>query len=404
METATFDMQLRKDFPILNNSAVVYFDNAASTQKPSVVLEAMDHYYRTTHANVHRGVHKLSQQATDKFESARKSVQAFINAREDAEVIFTKGTTESVNLVAHGFSTLLNEGDEVLISGMEHHSNIVPWQMACERSGAKLKVVPVLDDGSLDIGSFHEMLTDKVRIISIVHVSNALGTINPVKEIVSAAHAKGIPVMLDGAQATPHFQVDVQELDCDFYAFSGHKVFGPTGIGVLYGKRQWLEKLPPYQGGGEMIDRVTFEKTTYNTIPFKFEAGTPAIAEAIGLGAAVEYMQQIDMQDASRHEEELRMEATKIVESIAGARIFGTTDEKCGVVSFLIDGIHPYDLGTLLDQQDIAVRTGHHCTQPLMDRFEIPGTVRASFAFYNTHEELDKFEKALNRALNMLRA
>lgn len=404
METATFDMQLRKDFPILNNSAVVYFDNAASTQKPSVVLEAMDHYYRTTHANVHRGVHKLSQQATDKFESARRSVQCFINAREDAEVIFTKGTTESVNLVAHGFSTLLNEGDEVLISGMEHHSNIVPWQMACERSGAKLKVVPVLDDGSLDIGSFHEMLTDKVRIISIVHVSNALGTINPVKEIVSAAHAKGIPVMLDGAQATPHFQVDVQELDCDFYAFSGHKVFGPTGIGVLYGKRQWLEKLPPYQGGGEMIDRVTFEKTTYNTIPFKFEAGTPAIAEAIGLGAAVEYMQQIDMQDASRHEEELRMEATKIVESIAGARIFGTTDEKCGVVSFLIDGIHPYDLGTLLDQQDIAVRTGHHCTQPLMDRFEIPGTVRASFAFYNTHEELDKFEKALNRALNMLRA
>lgn len=404
METATFDMQLRKDFPILNNSAVVYFDNAASTQKPSVVLEAMDHYYRTTHANVHRGVHKLSQQATDKFESARRSVQGFINAREDAEVIFTKGTTESVNLVAHGFSTLLNEGDEVLISGMEHHSNIVPWQMACERSGAKLKVVPVLDDGSLDIGSFHEMLTDKVRIISIVHVSNALGTINPVKEIVSAAHAKGIPVMLDGAQATPHFQVDVQELDCDFYAFSGHKVFGPTGIGVLYGKRQWLEKLPPYQGGGEMIDRVTFEKTTYNTIPFKFEAGTPAIAEAIGLGAAVEYMQQIDMQDASRHEEELRMEATKIVESIAGARIFGTTDEKCGVVSFLIDGIHPYDLGTLLDQQDIAVRTGHHCTQPLMDRFEIPGTVRASFAFYNTHEELDKFDKALNRAVNMLRA
>lgn len=404
METATFDMQLRKDFPILNNSAVVYFDNAASTQKPSVVLEAMDHYYRTTHANVHRGVHKLSQQATDKFESARRSVQCFINAREDAEVIFTKGTTESVNLVAHGFSTLLNEGDEVLISGMEHHSNIVPWQMACERSGAKLKVVPVLDDGSLDIGSFHEMLTDKVRIISIVHVSNALGTINPVKEIVSAAHAKGIPVMLDGAQATPHFQVDVQELDCDFYAFSGHKVFGPTGIGVLYGKRQWLEKLPPYQGGGEMIDRVTFEKTTYNTIPFKFEAGTPAIAEAIGLGAAVEYMQQIDMQDASRHEEELRMEATKIVESIAGARIFGTTDEKCGVVSFLIDGIHPYDLGTLLDQQDIAVRTGHHCTQPLMDRFEIPGTVRASFAFYNTHEELDKFDKALNRAVNMLRA
>lgn len=404
METATFDMQLRKDFPILNNSAVVYFDNAASTQKPSVVLEAMDHYYRTTHANVHRGVHKLSQQATDKFESARKSVQRFINAREDAEVIFTKGTTESVNLVAHGFSTLLNEGDEVLISGMEHHSNIVPWQMACERSGAKLKVVPVLDDGSLDIGSFHDMLTDKVRIISIVHVSNALGTINPVREIVTAAHEKGIPVMLDGAQATPHFQVDVQALDCDFYAFSGHKVFGPTGIGVLYGKRQWLEKLPPYQGGGEMIDRVTFEKTTYNTIPFKFEAGTPAIAEAIGLGAAVEYMQQIDMQDANRHEEELRMEATKIVESIAGARIYGTTDEKCGVVSFLIDGIHPYDLGTLLDQQGIAVRTGHHCTQPLMDRFEIPGTVRASFAFYNTHEELDKFSKALNRAVNMLRA
>lgn len=400
--------KIRADFPLLqremNGKPIVFLDSAASSQKPQYVIDAMDRYYSRQHANVHRGVYQLSQEATDAFERARELVRGFINAKSDKEIIFTRGTTEGINLVAASFGgKFLQEGDEVIISYLEHHSNIVPWQLICEQKGAKLQVIPINEKGELDMGAYAELLSERTKIVAVNHVSNALGTINPVRAIIEAAHERNIPVLLDGAQAIPHMQVDVQELDADFYAFSGHKMLGPTGIGVLYGKSSWLEAMPPYHGGGEMIHTVTFEKTTYAELPHKFEAGTPDIAGAVGLGAAVEYMTAIGYEALSRHEHELLEYATERLLQIEGLRIYGTADEKAGVISFLVDDIHPYDLGTLLDKQGIAVRTGHHCTQPLMDYFGIPGTVRASFAVYNNREDIDKLVAGVERAVKMLK-
>lgn len=400
--------KIRADFPLLqremNGKPIVFLDSAASSQKPQYVIDAMDRYYSEQHANVHRGVYQLSQEATDAFERARELVRGFINAKSDKEIIFTRGTTEGINLVAASYGgKFLREGDEVIVSYLEHHSNIVPWQLICEQKGAKLRVIPINEKGELNMAAFADMLSDRTKIVAVNHVSNALGTINPVRAIIEAAHARNIPVLLDGAQAIPHMKVDVQELDVDFYAFSGHKMLGPTGIGVLYGKSSWLEAMPPYHGGGEMIHTVTFEKTTYAELPHKFEAGTPDIAGAVGLGAAVEYMQAIGHEALSRHEHELLAYATEKLEQIEGLRIYGTADEKAGVVSFLVEGVHPYDLGTLLDKQGIAVRTGHHCTQPLMDHFGIPGTVRASFAVYNNREDIDKLVAGVERAVKMLK-
>jgi cysteine desulfurase/selenocysteine lyase len=400
--------KIRADFPILqremNGKPMVFLDSAASSQKPQFVIDAMDRYYREQHANVHRGVYQLSQEATDAFERARELVRGFINAKSDKEIIFTRGTTEGINLVAASYGEkFLQEGDEVLISYLEHHSNIVPWQLICDRKGAILKVIPINEKGELDMGAYADLLSDKTKIVAVNHVSNALGTINPVRAIIEAAHARNIPVLIDGAQAVPHMQVDVQELDVDFYVFSGHKMLGPTGIGVLYGKSSWLEAMPPYHGGGEMIHTVTFEKTTYAELPHKFEAGTPDIAGAVGLGAAVEYMTAIGHEAISQHEHELLEYATEKLTKIEGLRIYGTADEKASVISFLVEGIHPYDLGTLLDKQGIAVRTGHHCTQPLMDHYGIPGTVRASFAVYNNREDVDRLIAGVERAVKMLK-
>ncbi|MBQ3850840.1 MAG: cysteine desulfurase [Bacteroidales bacterium] len=397
----------REDFPILEQQVykkpLVYLDNAATTQKPQVVIDAMKRYYETINSNIHRGVHCLSQQATEEFEIARRCVQQFINAAHDYEVIFTRGATESINLVASCFGrTFIGEGDEIIISAMEHHSNIVPWQFLCEERGAKLKVLPFDDDGVLCLDQLESLITPRTKIVAVTHVSNTLGTCNPVAEIIRIAHAHSVPVMLDGAQAVAHQPVDVQALDCDFYCFSGHKMYGPMGIGVMYGKEAWLNQMKPYQGGGEMISTVTFEKTTYNELPFKFEAGTPAVGDAIGLRTAIEYMQQIGIQNIARHEEELLQYATEKLQKINGLRIYGRAPHKAAVISFLIGNLHPYDVGVLLDHQGVAVRTGHHCTQPIMDRFGIPGTVRASFALYNTREEVDALVAAVERATNML--
>ena len=399
--------KIRKDFPLLeremNGKPIVFLDSAASSQKPRYVIDAMDSYYKNLHANVHRGVYQLSQEATDAFEKSRKLVQGFINATSDKECIFVRGTTEGINLVANCYGRkFLKAGDEVLISTMEHHSNIVPWQMICEEKGAHLKVVPISEEGEMIMSEFDKLLTDKTKIVSINHISNALGTINPIREVIAKAHAKNIPVLIDGAQAIPHLKVDVQELDVDFYTFSGHKMCGPTGIGILYGKEKWLNAMPPYHGGGEMIETVTFEKTTYNTLPHKFEAGTPDIAGVVGLGAAVEYMESIGHEAIVEHEHDLLVYGTSELKKIDGIRIVGEAKEKASVISFLLEGAHPYDVGTILDKLGIAVRTGHHCTQPLMARYGIPGTVRASFAFYNNKEDIDKLVEGVKRAARML--
>lgn len=399
--------EIRNNFPILNQKVngrpLVYFDNGATAQKPQQVIDSITDYYTNYNSNIHRGVHELSQRATEKYEEAREKVRGFINATVVEEIIFTSGTTDSINLVAQTFSeAFLNEGDEIIISAMEHHSNIVPWQMACERKGAKLNVVPFNGKGELIMEEYDKLLSDKTKIVAITHVSNTLGTINPVEEIVEKAHALNIPVLLDGAQSVPHLKVDVQDLNCEFYAFSGHKMFGPTGVGVLYGKKEWLEKLPPYKGGGDMIKEVTFEKTTYNTLPHKMEAGTPNIVGGIALGAAIDYMNKVGFDFIQQQEDELLTYATEKIKVIEGLKIIGTAAKKAGVLSFVIEGMHPFDLGTILDQQGVAVRTGHHCTQPIMDFYQIPGTARASFAFYNTKEEVDVFVEALKRSVRML--
>lgn len=397
----------RNDFKILDQKVykkpLIYFDNAATTQKPQEVIDALSEYYETINSNIHRGVHCLSQQATNEFEVARKTVQQFINAKHDYEVVFTRGATESINLVAHSFGrTFIKEGDEIIISEMEHHSNIVPWQFLCEDRGAVLKVVPFNDEGVLCVEQLDTMITNRTKIVAITHVSNTLGTINPIEEIIRIAHAHNVPVMVDGAQAVAHTLVDVQALDCDFYCFSGHKMYAPMGIGIMYGKEEWLNQMKPYQGGGEMISTVTFDKTTYNELPFKFEAGTPAVGDVIGLRKAVEYMQRIGIENIALYEEGLRRYCTSRLAEIGDIRFIGTAPAKAAVVSFLVGNSHPYDVGVLLDHQGVAVRTGHHCTQPIMDHFHIPGTVRASFAIYNTTEEIDAFIQAVERAKGML--
>ena len=403
----TFNVQqIREDFPILKrsiyNKPLVYLDNGASSQKPKLVIEGVADYYKNEHANIHRGVHYLSQQATDRYELARKTIAAYINAKSESELIFTRGATESINLVAHSFGELLNAGDEILISHMEHHANIVPWQMLCERKGCVLKVIPMLDNGTLDLDAFDKLLTERTKLLSIVHISNTLGTINPIEMMLDKAHAVGAKVLIDAAQSIQHQRIDVQALNCDFLVFSGHKVFAPTGTGILFGKSELLEKMPPYHGGGDMIKEVTFEKTTYNDLPHKFEAGTPHISGGIGLGLAFDYLNQLDLEGAMNHEKQLLAYATEKLQEIEGLKIYGTAEHKIATISFLIDDVHPFDLGVLLDKQGIAVRTGHHCTQPIMDFFQIPGTVRASFAFYNTVEEVDALVHALERAKAIL--
>ncbi len=400
---------IRRDFPILERTVhgypLVYLDNAATTQKPVAVLEAMDEYYRTINANVHRGVHYLSQQATEACEGVRVLVAGFLNARHGHEVIFTRGTTESINLVAATFGKrFLRAGDSILVSGMEHHSNIVPWQMICEDHQARLQVIPIDENGELVLDGLEKMLADGVKLVAVNYVSNALGSINPVREIIAAAHRHGVPVLLDAAQAVQHLDVDVQELDVDFLAFSSHKIYGPTGIGVLYGKEEWLNQLPPYQGGGEMIKTVTFEKTTYNDLPFKFEAGTPDMAGMIGLGAAIRYVQGLGLGNIREAEEDVMEYALEVLGDIEGFRLVGGADarHRAGVISFLVGNIHPFDLGEILDQQGIAVRTGHHCAQPIMDRYCIPGTVRASLAVYNTRAEMDRLAAGIRKAVNLL--
>ncbi len=402
-----FDIQkIRADFPILsrqvNGKPLVYFDNGATTQKPQVVIDAIATYYQEINANIHRGVHTLSQLATDAYEASRTKIQNHINAQFAHEVLFTSGTTHSVNLVANGFASILKAGDEVLVSALEHHSNIVPWQMLCEKTGAVLRVIPMNEKGELVMAEYDQLLSDKTKIVTVNHISNALGTINPIKYMIDKAHQFGAAVFIDGAQAVPHLKPNVQELDCDFYAFSGHKICGPTGTGILYGKEAWLNKLPPYQGGGEMIKEVTFEKTTYAELPHKFEAGTPNIAGGIVLGTAVDYMNSVGFENIQKQELELLNYATEQLLAIEGLKIYGTAEEKTSVISFNIDGIHPYDIGTIVDKLGIAVRTGHHCAQPIMNFFEIPGTIRASFAFYNTKEEIDSMVEAVKKAKMML--
>jgi cysteine desulfurase/selenocysteine lyase len=398
---------IRKDFPILdvtvNEKPLVYFDNAATSQKPKEVLDAIQKYYTTVNSNVHRGVHHLSATATDQFEHARRVIAKHLNAHED-EVIYTRGTTESINLVAFSFGEVfVKEGDEIIISEMEHHSNIVPWQLLCERKKAVLNVVPINEKGELRMDEYKKMLSPKTKLVAITHVSNSLGTINPVEEIIELAHAKNIPVLLDGAQAIPHQKIDVKKLDVDFYCFSGHKTYGPTGIGILYGKIHWLKQMVPYQGGGEMIKQVTFAKTTFNEPPLRFEAGTPHIEGSIVLATAIDYLNKIGLDAIGKYEHKLLAHATEKLSAIKGLKIIGTAAHKSSLVSFIVEGIHPYDMGVLLDQMGMAVRTGHHCTQPLMDIFKIPGTVRASFAFYNTIEEIDTLVKAVEKAIQVLK-
>ena len=415
-DTGTLTEQFRKlvtiagcrhHFPLLrqyvNGKPLVYFDNAATSQKPQAVIDAMMRYYEEENSNIHRGVHSLSERATQSYEGVRHKVRAFLNAGDHREIVFVRGTTEAINLVAHCYGrAFVREGDEILISGMEHHSNIVPWQILCEERNAKLRVIPITDAGELDMDVYPSLLTERTRIVAVTHVSNALGTVNPIGEVIRQAHARGIPVLVDGAQAVPHMHVDVQELDCDFYAFSAHKMFGPTGVGVLYGKRRWLEAMPPYQGGGDMIKSVTFEKTTYNDVPYKFEAGTPNIGGGIGLGAALDYLHELNMDAIRQFEDELLAYATEQILTVPGVRIIGTAREKAGVLSFVMEGIHPHDIGTILDVEGVAIRTGHHCAQPVMQRFGIPATARASFAFYNTKEEVDAFITALYKVREVL--
>ncbi|MBE9575817.1 aminotransferase class V-fold PLP-dependent enzyme [Flavobacterium proteolyticum] len=402
-----FDVQkVRADFPILsqkvNGKPLVYFDNGATSQKPQVVIDAISKYYSEINANIHRGVHTLSQLATDAYEVSRNTIQNHLNAKYNHEIIFTSGTTFGINLVANGFASLLKAGDEVMVSALEHHSNIVPWQFLCEKTGAKLVVIPMNEKGELVISEFDNLLSEKTKIITVNHISNALGTVNPIEYIIKKAHGVGAAVLIDGAQATPHLRPDVQALNCDFYVFSGHKVCGPTGVGVLYGKEEWLRKLPPYQGGGEMIAEVTFEKTTYADLPHKFEAGTPNISGGIVLGTAIDYMNSIGFDNIVAYEQELLEYGTKRLQEIEGLTIYGTSENKASVISFNIEGIHPYDIGTIIDKLGIAVRTGHHCAQPIMNFFNIPGTIRASFAFYNTKEEIDIFVEAVKKAQMML--
>jgi cysteine desulfurase/selenocysteine lyase len=405
--TTTFDInKIRDDFPILkqriNGNPLVYLDNGATSQKPQSVIDAIVNYYTTTNSNVHRGVHTMSQQATDGYEGARSKIRQFINADDDKEIIYTRNTTEGINLVAHSYGRQnVGPGDDIIVSNMEHHSNIVPWQMLCEEKGANLLVVPIDDTGELVMDEYEKMLSSRSKLVSITHVSNALGTILPAKQIVEMAHAHGAPVLLDGAQAVPHMPVDMNELDCDFYVFSGHKLFGPTGIGVLYGKEEYLEAMPPFLGGGEMIKSVTFEKTVYNDLPYKFEGGTPDIAGAIGLGAAIDYVNNLGFDQITAHEDELLRYGTKALSAIESLRIIGTAEHKAGILSFVIDKAHPHDIGTILDEQGIAVRTGHHCAQPVMARFQIPATARASLAFYNTKEDIDALVKGIDRVLEV---
>lgn len=404
---APFDPEIvRADFPILSREVhgkpLVFLDSAASAQKPRSVIEAIAQFDATSYANVHRGVHFLSETATNAFEAAREKVRCFLNAPHEREILFVRGTTEAINLVAHGFGrAMLGFGDEVLVTGMEHHANIVPWQLVCADRGASLRAAPIDDRGQLCLDEFEQLLGPRTKLVAVVHVSNALGTINPIRDIVRMAHARGIPVLVDGAQAVPHMAVDVQELGCDFYAFSGHKLFGPTGIGILWGKSELLRKMQPYQGGGEMIASVTFEKTFYKDIPHKFEAGTPNITGAVGLGAAIDYLSGIDMVAAAAHEHHLLEYATEKVASIPGVRLIGTAPEKAGVLSFVLDGIHAHDVGTILDRHGVAVRVGHHCAQPVMQRFEVPATVRASFALYNTRQDVDRLIDGLHRVIEV---
>ena len=402
-----FDVQqIRIQFPILatkvNGKPLVYFDNGATSQKPQVVIDAISKYYAEYNANIHRGVHTLSQIATDAYEASRLTIQKHLNAKFSHEVLFTSGTTQAINLVAHGFRKLLKQGDEVMISALEHHSNIVPWQMLCECTGAKLVVIPMNQQGELIMSEFDSLINENVKIVAVNHISNALGTINPIKYIIDKAHEFGAAVLIDGAQAAPHLQPNVQELDCDFYTFSGHKTCGPTGVGILYGKEAWLNKLPPYMGGGEMIKEVTFEKTTYAELPHKFEAGTPNIAGGIALGIAVDYLHEIGFENIQKQEMHLLQYATEKLLEIDGLKIYGTSKEKTSVISFNIGTIHPYDIGTIIDKLGIAVRTGHHCAQPIMDFYKIPGTIRASLSFYNTTQEIDIFVEAVKRAAQML--
>ncbi len=398
--------QVRADFPILsqkiNGKQMVYFDNAASSQKPQQVIDAISTYYQTINANIHRGVHTLSQLATDAYEESRLKIQKHINAKHSYEVLFTSGTTFGINLVSNGFASLLQSGDEVVVSALEHHSNIVPWQLLCERTGAKLRVIPMNNSGELIVSDLDVLFSSKTKIVAVNHISNALGTINPIELIIQKAHAVGAAVLIDGAQSTPHLRPDVQALDCDFYVFSGHKICGPTGTGVLYGKEEWLRKLPPYQGGGEMIATVTFEKTTYADLPHKFEAGTPNIAGGIVLGTALDYMNSIGFENIAAYEKELLAYGTEKLLAIKGLKIYGTATSKTSVISFNLEGIHPYDVGVILDKLGIAVRTGHHCTQPIMDFYKIPGTIRASFAFYNTKAEIDRLVEGVQKAQQML--
>lgn len=399
--------EIREQFPALRQliygKNLIYFDNGATSQKPQVVLDAINRYYSKDNANIHRGVHFMSQKATTEYEEARRIIQKFINARKSEEIIFTKGTTDSINLVAFSFGELLKEGDEILITAMEHHSNIVPWQMLCERKRLILKVAPINKKGELIIEEFDKLLSNKTKLVAVTHISNTLGTINPVKELAQKSHAVGAKILVDGAQSIQHMPVDIKDMDCDFFVFSSHKVFGPTGIGVLYGKEDLLDRMPPYQGGGDMISRVTFERTTYNELPFKFEAGTPHIAGGICLGEAIKFLSGLDIETVMRHEKELADYAQDMLDTFEGVQIIGEARNKTSVVSFVHKDIHPFDIGTLLDKQGIAVRTGHHCTQPLMDFFGIPGTVRASFAFYNTRQEVDTFIEAVERSIQMLK-
>lgn len=400
--------KIRKDFPILtqqvNGQPLVYLDNGATTQKPQVVIDSLVDYYTNINSNVHRGVHHLSQVATDALEVSRKKVQRFINAKHDYEIIMTKGTTDGINLIAYSFGrAYVQEGDEIIISEMEHHSNIVPWQIMCEERGAVLKIIPITESGELDMDAYTSLLSDRTKLVSVTYVSNALGTVNPVSEIIKQAHQREIPVLLDAAQAVQHIAIDVQELDVDFLVFSAHKLYGPTGVGVLYGKEKLLNAMPPYQGGGDMIKEVKLDKSTYNVLPFKFEAGTPHIAGEIALGVAIDYVSSIGLDKIQEYEEELLDYATQVLTKLEGLKVYGTAAQKSSVLSFLIDGVHPYDLGVILDKLGIAVRTGHHCAQPIMDHYGIPGTVRATFSFYNTKEEVDLLAQGIERAVAMLK-
>ncbi len=402
-----FDVEeVRRDFPILGEKVrgkpLVYLDSAATTQKPRVVIERLDRYYRTENANIHRGIHFLSERATEAYEEARATVARFLGAADAREIVFVRGTTEAINLVAQSYGRkFIGEGDEIIVSAMEHHSNIVPWQILREQVGADLRVIPMNDHGELLVDEYERLFSDQTKLVAVTHVSNALGTINPVGEIIQIAHRRGVPVMVDGAQAVPHLRVDVREIDCDFYAFSGHKLYGPTGVGVLYGKASLLDAMPPYQGGGDMISSVTFEKTLYNVLPYKFEAGTPNIAGAIGLGAAIDYLSKVRLDLVAAHERELLAYATEAVSAIKGVRIIGTAREKAAVLSFVLDGVHAHDVGTILDQDGIAIRAGHHCAMPVMERFGVPATVRASLALYNTREEVDALVGAIEEVKRM---